>query len=255
MTTTSNKTKGIATFDLETTGVDTAKDRIVQIAVVLRKHDGTLIDEKQVMVNPTIPIPKEASDVHGITDQMVSACPTFNRIAKSLNAYMEGYDLSGYNIINYDIPLLVEEFLRAGVEPNFKDVLFLDVIDIYKHLNPRTLEACYNQYTGKTLVDAHEALADTRATIEAFDKMMETEESLKGLSIKELSELAEYRTEIVDYSGKFTRNEAGNICFNFGKSKGVEVTKNLGFLDWMLDKDFTEDTKNWARKLKAGEVE
>jgi DNA polymerase-3 subunit epsilon len=251
--TTSKQSKGIAFFDLETTGVDVAKDRIVQIAVVRKDNDGT-IEEKKVLVNPEIPIPKESTEVHGITDEMVKNAPRFKQIAKSLYDYIEGYDLSGYNILHFDLPLLVEELLRAGVEFSFDNVRYIDVMVIYKKLHPRDLSSCYNHYTGKILDGAHDALNDTRATADILDAMLQKEESISTLDNDGLDSMSRGDKPMVDFAGKFTRNEAGVICFNFGKHRGVPVTKELGFIDWMLGKDFTQDTLNWARKIKKGEV-
>lgn len=246
-------TKGAVFFDLETTGLDVSKDRIVQIAVV-KINLSNEREEKKVLVNPTIPIPKEASDVHGITDEMVKDKPTFKQVAKSFYDYIEGYDLYGYNIIGYDLPLLVEELLRAGVEYNFDNVRIVDVMSIYKKLHPRTLSACYNYYTGKILEGSHDALNDTRATVDAFMGMIQQEAELIDKSIEDLEEMSGVDNSRVDFAGKFVKNDAGVICFNFGKSKGLPVANDLGFLDWMLSKDFTQDTKNWALKIKRGEV-
>ena len=246
-------TKGAVFFDLETTGLDVSKDRIVQIAVV-KINLSNEREEKKVLVNPTIPIPKEASDVHGITDEMVNDKPTFKQVAKSFYEYIEGYDLYGYNIIGYDLPLLVEELLRAGVEYNFDNVRIVDVMSIYKKLHPRTLSACYNYYTGKILEGSHDALNDTRATVDAFMGMIEQEAELIDKSIEDLEEMSGVDNSRVDFAGKFVKNDAGVICFNFGKSKGLPVANDLGFLDWMLTKEFTQDTKNWALKIKRGQV-
>lgn len=246
-------TKGAIFFDLETTGLDVSKDRIVQIAVV-KINLANEREEKKVLVNPTIPIPKEASDVHGITDEMVANQPTFSQIAKSFYEYIEGYNLFGYNITGYDIPLLVEELIRAGIEYNFDDIKVVDVMSIYKKLHPRTLSACFNYYTGNVLENSHDALVDTKATVDAFMGMIEQEAELKDKSIDDLQEMSGVNKSRVDFAGKFIRNDAGVICFNFGKSKGSPVANDLRFIDWMLSKDFTQDTKNWALKIKRGEV-
>ena len=246
--------KGAVFFDLETTGLDVSKERIVQLAVVKINNISGEREEKKVLVNPTIPIPKEASDVHGITDEMVKDKPVFKQVAKSFYEYIEGYDLFGYNITGFDIPLLVEELIRAGVDYNFDNIKIVDVMSIYKKLQPRTLSACYNYYTGHILEGSHDALNDTRATVDAFMEMMEQETELQEKSIDELQEMSGVDKSRVDFARKFIKNDAGLICFNFGKSKGIPVSNDLGFLDWMLSKDFTQDTKNWALKIKRGEV-
>jgi len=245
--------KGIVFFDLETTGTDVATDRIVQIAVVKQNTDGSK-EEKKVLVNPEMPIPKEATEVHGITDEMVKDCPPFKKFAKSFMGYIKGYDLSGYNILGFDVPLLVEELHRAEIEPNFGDIQFLDIMNIYKKLHPRDLSSCYNHYTGKILEGAHDALNDTRATADILPAMIEKEEALHELSYDDLCTMSLRNENMVDYDGKFVRNEANVIVFNFGKHRGEPVINHMGFLDWMLTKTFTKDTLNWARKLKKGEA-
>lgn len=251
---TSRESKGISFFDLETTGTDVAKDRIVQIAVIRKDKDGT-VDKKSVLINPEMPIPKEATEIHGITDEMVKDAPTFKMVAKSfMNQYIDGYDISGYNILGFDIPVLVEELLRAEVDFSFEETVFIDVMNIYHMLNPRTLSACYLHYTGQELDGAHDALVDTEATVKILEAMLQKEEEVKGKSNIELSELSKKNENIVDFAGKFVRNEAGVICYNFSKEKGKPVSGNLGMLTWMEGKDFTMDTMNWVRKLKKGEV-
>lgn len=246
-----NCSKGAVFFDLETTGLDISKDRIVQIAVIKINLAGQR-EEKNVLINPTIPIPTEASDVHGITDEMIKDKPTFKQVAKSFYEFIKDCDLFGYNITGYDIPLLVEELLRAEVEFNFDNVKIVDVMRIYKKLHPRNLGACYNYYTGKILENSHDALHDTRATVDAFEEMLEQEAELNNVDIDALQEMSGVDSKQVDFSGKFVRNDAGVICYNFGKSRGKPVSSDLGFLDWMLSKDFTQDTKNWAEKIKRG---
>jgi len=244
---------GAIFFDLETTGLDIAKERIVSIAVVKIDPLG-IKTEKEVLVNPTIPIPKEASDVHGITDDMIKDKPTFKQIAKSFYEYIEGFDLYGYNIVHYDLPLLVEELLRAGVEFDFSKIKIVDVMKIYKKLQPRDLSSFYNYYTGKVLQNSHNALADTSATYDGFLEMMEQESELNSCEVDKLQEMSGVSDKQVDFAGKFIRNDANIICYNFGGSKGQTVSSNMKFLDWMLSKDFSQDTKNWAMKLKKGEV-
>ena len=246
-------TKPIVFFDLETTGISVATDRIVQIAIIKRNTNGEE-EEKTVMINPLMPIPKGASDVHGITDDMVKDSPTFKSISKSLYEFIKGCDFGGYNILGFDIPLLVEEFIRAGIEVDFNDSNYIDVMNIYKKLYPRTLSACYKQYTGVELENSHDAMVDTKATVEIFNKMLVVEKEVIPNDFIELCKFSMYSEHIVDFAGKFTRNEANLICYNFGKNKGKPVSTDLGMLDWIIQKDFTKDTKAWALKLKKGEV-
>jgi DNA polymerase-3 subunit epsilon len=245
--------KTIAFIDLETTGVDITKDRIVQIAVVKQTPDGKR-EKKCLLINPQIPIPKESTEVHKITDEMVKNSPKFEQIAKSMLQYIDGCIISGYNIMGFDIPLLVEELLRAKVEFSFDDTIFIDAMNIFKKLNPRNLSAFYQQYTGEVLEGAHDALVDTEATADGFYAMLTKEDELTKMDMEELSSFSMMNDNIVDFAGKFTRNDAGVICFNFGKHKSQPVSSEMGFLDWMLNKDFTQDTLNWANRIKRGEV-
>jgi len=240
-------------FDLETTGISVATDRIVQIAVI-KKHPLGKTEEKCVLVNPIIPIPKGASDVHGITNEMVKDKPEFKLIAKSLYEFIKDCDFGGYNILGFDIPLLVEEFIRAGIEVDFSECNYLDVMNIYKKLYPRNLSACYKQYTGKELENSHDAMVDTKATQEIYEQMLITENGNIPTSFDELCKFSMYSENIVDFASKFIRNDANIICYNFGKNKNKPVSSDLGLLDWIIQKDFTKDTKNWALKLKKGEV-
>jgi DNA polymerase-3 subunit epsilon len=243
----------IVIFDLETTGTNVAKDRIVQIAIEKRMVDGT-VERKKALINPNMPIPKEASEVHGVTDDMIKDKPIFSNVAKSLYEYIKDCDLSGFNILKFDLPLLVEEFLRAGVETSFEKVNYIDVFVLYSILYPRDLGTVYKFYTKKELDGAHDAMVDTTGTGEIMDAMFSNEEALKDLDAKQIHELCNRNGDMVDFAGKFTRNEAGIICFGFGKHIGQPVANELGFLGWMMDKDFTQDTLNWARKIQKGEV-
>lgn len=245
--------KPIIFLDFETTGVEITTDRICQIAII-KTIGGKKVEQKNILINPTIPIPKEATEVHGITDEMVADKPKFKQIAKSFYDYLHGCDLAGYNIVGFDIPLLVEELLRCDVEPDFSDARFIEIMYIYKKLYPRTLSECYKQYTGRELDGAHDALVDTSATIDIFNKMLQTEEELSGKTLDEISDFSFDKSKMVDFAGKFIRNDEGEICFNFGKDKDKPVKSNMGFLNWMLDKDFSQDTIKWAHKIKRNEV-
>lgn len=228
-------------FDLETTGTDVATDRIVQIAMLKRFANGDPEEIKDLMFNPTIPIPKEASDVHGITDEMVKDKPTFKAYAKKIWDYMDGADIGGYNSIRFDVPLLVEEMLRAGITPDFTGVDMIDGFVAYRKITPRDLSSAYKFLTGKELEGAHNAKADILATVEVIDKLREEDFEDDIFDVE----------EVVDYAGKFTRNEGGQVIYNFGKDKGKVVNRHDSFLGWMLKNQFTQDTKNWVRKLQS----
>lgn len=232
-------------FDLETTGTSITADRIVEISIIKIQPNG---DEevKTRRINPGIPIPAEATAVHGISDDDVKDCPTFAQIAKALYEWIEGCDLIGFNSNRFDIPMLAEEFLRAGIDPKFHERCMVDVQVIYHKMEPRTLSAGYKFYTGQTLEDAHSAEADTRATYEILQAQIERYGEELGDSMEQLSAVANYKRQ-VDYAGTLVYNEAGDILINIGKYKGQLVkdvlARDFGYYSWITKSDFTLDTK------------
>lgn len=234
----------IVFFDLETTGVDTARDRIVEISMVKIKPDGEEI-VKTRRINPQMHIPAEATEVHHITDDDVKDCPTFAQIAKSLAQFLEGCDFGGFNSNRFDLPLLVEEFLRAGVDVDFKRRRFVDVQNIFHKKEQRTLVAAYKFYCGKDLDDAHSAQADTMATYEVLKAQLDRYPDLSN----DIDALAEYssRGESADYAGRILYNDKGEEVFGFGKYRGCVVSKifasDPGYYAWMMDGDFPLYTK------------
>ncbi len=260
-----NLTKPLAFFDLETTGTDVAKDRIVEIAVIKVFPDGSR-DIKERRINPTIPIPKEASDVHGITDEDVKDSPTFKAVSRSLFDFLADCDLAGYNSNKFDVPLLAEEFLRAGLEFDVSNRNLIDVQNIFHKMERRTLSAAYRFYCDKKLVGAHGATADTEATLEILlaqmdryaDKEFEDDEGNVSVPIlNDMKHLHEYskRTDNVDLMGRIVYNEEGIEVFNFGKHKGVPVeqvlSKEPGYYNWMMDGDFPLYTKQVLQKIRV----
>ncbi len=243
-------------FDLETTGTNIVKDRIVEISY-LKIHPNGKKEIKTKRINPEIPIPAECTAIHGITDEDVKDCPAFRQIAKSLAEQIEGCDLAGFNSSRFDIPLLVEEFLRAGVDIDFSKRKLIDVQVIFHRKEPRTLEAAYKFYCGKTLEDAHSAEADTLATYEVLkaqlDKYGELENDMEKLA-NEFSAL----NNNVDFSGRIILNEHGVEVFNFGKHKGKAVAEVLktepSFYAWMMDSEFPLHTKQVLTKIKLREM-
>lgn len=240
------QSKPIVFFDLETTGVNTSQDKIVQIGAIKLKVNGTE-EVKNVLINPTIPIPAGATEVHGISDEDVKDKPKFNKIAKSFAGWLSGCDLAGYNSDNFDIPMLLEEFNRAGVEFPEEGTSFVDVIKIERLVNSHTLGSTYKRYMGKELEDAHDALADVRATLEIFRKQLVTNPDLP----KEAAEIDAYcqgEHKRVDYAGKLYEEE-GEVFWNFGKHRNELVSKTVRYAKWVLGTDFPEDTKRRIRKL------
>jgi len=239
-------------FDLETTGVDTSRDRIVEISLAKIMPDGEEIVRTR-RINPTIPIPAEASAIHHITDEDVKDCPTFRQIAKSLKSFMEGCDFGGFNSNRFDLPLLVEEFMRAGVDVNFRNRKYIDVQNIFHKKEERTLVAAYRFYCNKELGDAaHGAEADTIATYEVLKAQLDRYPDLEN----DVDFLSKYstRNETADFAGRIIFNDKGEEIFSFGKYKGRSVEKvfatDPSYYDWMMNGDFPQYTKKVITEIK-----
>jgi len=244
--------KPIAFFDLETTGVSVATDRIVEISIVKVFPDGN----REVFtkrVNPTIPISPEATAVHGITNEDVANEPTFSEIAREVSAFFTGCDMAGYNIMRFDLPMLVEEMLRAGAKhfprPGAR---FIDAMSIFHHYEKRDLTAALKFYCNKDLADAHSAEADTLATVDVLNAQID--KYGLGNDVAKLQEISMRGKEVVDYAGKFTRNEKGDIVFTFGKNKGKRVVDDPSYVKWMCKSEFTRDTKEKGMRILNGEI-
>ncbi len=238
-------------FDLETTGIDISRDRIVEISLVKVLVNGDK-EVKTRRVNPEMPIPAEASAIHGIYDDDVKDAPTFRSIAKSLANYMEGCDLAGFNSNKFDIPLLVEEFIRAGVDVDFKKRRFVDVQNIFHMKERRTLEAAYKFYCDKELENAHSAEADVLATHEVLEAQLDRYDDLVN-DIQFLSEFSA-RDNWADYAGRIAYNDKGEEVFSFGKHKGRSVAevfeKEPSYYNWMMDGDFPGYTKKVITEIR-----
>jgi DNA polymerase-3 subunit epsilon len=237
-------------FDIESTGLDISTDRIVEISMVKVMPDGSR-QVKTRRVNPTIPIPAAAQAVHGISDEDVKDCPTFAQLAKSMYQWMEGCDIAGYNSISFDVPLLAEEFMRAGIEPDFHDRDMVDVQVIFYKKEPRTLSGAYKFYCDKNLEDAHTAEADTMATLEVLEAQLDRYPDLEN-DVDFLSKFTK-RSNMLDYAGRIVLDENGTPVFNFGKHKGKPVKEVLAvepsYYSWIQNGDFTQDTKNVLTKI------
>jgi DNA polymerase-3 subunit epsilon len=241
----------IVFFDLETTGIDVSRDRIVELSLVKVLVNGDR-EVKTRRLNPEMHIPAEASAIHGIFDEDVADCPPFRAIAKSLAKYLEGCDLGGYNSNKFDIPVLVEEFIRAGVDVDFKKRRFVDVQNIFHKKERRTLEAAYKFYCDKELENAHSAEADVVATYEVLEAQLDRYPDLDN----DVAFLAEYssRDRSVDYAGRIVYDDKGVEVFAFGKHKGrsvVEVfAKEPSYYSWMMDGDFPGYTKKVITEIR-----
>ncbi|HAL95464.1 MAG: 3'-5' exonuclease [Chitinophagaceae bacterium] len=237
-------TKPLAFIDLETTGVNLGTDRIIEIAIVKVLTDGNR-SVKRKLINPGISIPKASSDVHGITDEMVKDAPFFKQVAQELKQFLDGCDLAGYNSNRFDIPLLVEEFLRAEVEFEMKGRKMLDVQQIFYKMEPRTLSAAYQFYCQKSLENAHSAEVDATATLEILSSQVERYPALGNTVDSILKSVGE--EQIIDFARRFVW-ENGVEVFNFGKFKGKPVAEVLRsepqYYDWMMKGDFPQHTKN-----------
>ncbi|MFM7566295.1 MAG: exonuclease domain-containing protein [Flavobacteriales bacterium] len=242
--------KPLCFFDLETTGTQITKDRIVQLAIVKLNPDGTK-EDRNFMVNPEITIPDEISAIHGITDEMVKDKPKLTEVAEDIIAFFDHSDLAGYNSNKFDIPFLVEEFLRINKPFPMEGRHFIDVQNIFHKMEQRTLAAAYTFYCGQTMENAHDALYDTQVTLDVFLAQLERYESLSN-EVKELAEFSKNSAHgSVDFAGRLAKNEKQEIIYNFGKHKGKTIEKVLtlepGYYGWMLEADFPNETKQKLR--------
>lgn len=243
--------KPIVFFDLETTGLTIGKDRIVELCYIRLETNGCERAET-LRFNPQMPIPKEASDIHGITNEDVKDCPTFAEKAAELAKTFEDCDLAGYNSNRFDVPMLVEEFATCGIDIHINEKRLVDVQNIFHKMEQRTLVAAYKFYCGKNLENAHSALADTRATLEVLEAQLDRyPETLKN----DVSFLADF-TQVskgVDLACRFVYDEKGVEIVNFGKYKGQPLKdvlrKDPNYKNWMLQGDFTQNTKQTLERL------
>jgi DNA polymerase III subunit epsilon len=235
--------KPIAIIDLETTGTNLGTDRIVEIAIVKIAKDGARTIKRK-LINPEMPIPAGAADIHGITDEMVKDAPTFRQVANELKQFLDNCDLGGYNSNRFDIPLLVEEFLRTGLEIDMNSRKLIDVQRIFHMMEQRTLGAAYKFYCGKTLEGAHSAEVDAVATWEVLEAQLERYPQLGDNVDSILKFIGD--EQIVDFARRFIMNN-GTEIFNFGKHKGKTVVEVLKaepqYYDWMMKGDFPLHTK------------
>ncbi|MFI3281363.1 MAG: 3'-5' exonuclease [Rikenellaceae bacterium] len=246
-----NLKRPIVFFDLETTGVDTSKDRIVEISMVKVMPDGEEIIKTR-KINPQMPIPPSSTAIHGITDEDVKDCPAFSQIARSLEQFIAGCDFGGFNSNRFDLPVLVEEFMRAGVDIDFKRSKFIDVQNIFHKMEQRTLVAAYKFYCQKDLTNAHSAEADTLATYEVLKSQLDRYNDLEN----DIDFLAKFSThsESADFAGRIIYNEHGVEVFSFGKYRGVSVEevfqREPSYYSWMMNGDFPLYTKKVITEIR-----
>ncbi len=239
-------------FDLETTGTNISSDRIVEICY-LKVYPNGNEEAKTLRINPGMHIPEASTAIHGIHDEDVADCPTFKEVAKDIAKDLEGADIAGFNSNRFDVPVLVEEFLRAGIDIDLTRRKFIDVQVIFHKMEQRTLSAAYKFYCGKNLEDAHTAEADTRATYEVLKAQLDRYPDVLTNDINFLSEYSSFSRN-VDFAGRIVYDEQNVEVFNFGKYKGQPVAEILqrdpGYYGWMLNGDFTLNTKNVLTKIR-----
>jgi DNA polymerase-3 subunit epsilon len=248
--------KPLIFFDLETTGININKDRIVEISLLKICPDGKE-ESRTRRINPEMPIPPESTKVHGITDEDVKDCPTFKMIAKSLAELIRDCDLAGFNSNRFDIPLLAEEFLRAEVNIDLTARRFVDVQTIFHKMEQRTLTAAYKFYCNMELDHAHSAESDTKATYEVLKAQLERYPNDLQNDIKFLSEFSSFKDN-VDFAGRMIYSETGEEVFNFGKYKGEPVknvlAKDPGYYSWIMNGDFALNTKQKLTEIRTREI-
>lgn len=241
----------ICFFDLETTGVNISKDRIVEISILKVFPNGTE-ERKTWLVNPEMQIPKEVIAIHGITNEKVANEPTFTSLAKEINNMIKDSDLGGFNSNRFDIPLLAEEMLRADIDFDMKNRVSVDVQTIFHKMEQRTLVAAYKFYCDKNLEDAHSAEADTNATFEVLKAQLEKYSELEN-DTKFLAQFSSHK-KFADFAGFIIYNKDGEECFSFGKHKNKRVLdvleKEPGYFGWLLNADFPLYTKKVLTAIK-----
>ena len=235
----------IVFFDLETTSVEISTARVVQIACIKINMDGST-EEKKMFINPSIPIPAEAIEVHGITNDMVKDAPFFSQIAKGLYSFFKDCDIAGYNSDAYDVPLLCEEFGRLSITFLDWDYNLVDVLKYERLLKPNKLADVYKRYTGKELEGSHDAMNDVKATFEIlFHQIGDNEE----ITPEEIDEFCQGNRKRFDVAGKTYLNEEGIVFWSFGKNMNKPVLDDKGYLEWVLKNDFPSETKFKLRQL------
>lgn len=253
----------ICFFDLESTGINITRDRIIEIAVIKVMPNGE-VHRKNNLLNPGMPIPPESSVFHGIYDEDVKDKPSFKEVARDYAKFMEGADLSGFSILKMDVPMLVEEFLRAGVDFDYSRKKIIDAQKIFHLMEKRTLSAAYRFYMSRELQESHTAEADAEASMDVLIAQVEkyNGQDVTDISGKKVGEIRNdmevlsklIAADMVDLAGRMIQNDKGEEIFNFGKHKGKKVTavfkEEPAYYDWMMNGDFPQDTKRKLTEIK-----
>lgn len=261
-----NLDKDLCVFDIESTGSDVVNDRIIQIAFIKYPKEGGAPIEKMYMVKPNHPIKPDATRVHGLTNEMLKDSPTFKELALEIQDFIGDADLAGYNSNRFDVPLLIEEFARVGLDFDMTGRRLIDALLIFYKMEPRTLKAALKFYCNKELKEAHDALADTRATadvilgqIKYYDGVdyVDNDDNVTPAPISnDIQAIHDFVNDgkRVDFMGRFVRDREGNIIFNFGKNKGELAHRHPNMLNWIISKDFPLQVKNIAKAILKGEL-
>lgn len=240
-------TRSIVCFDVESTGVDPATDRIITLDLTWIGVDGLKV-VKRWLVKPPFPIPPESTKIHGITDEMVAMAPAFEEVAEEIRGFMMNVDLLGFNLLNFDIPILWEEFYRAGIVWDLKGVSVIDAGNIFKKKEERTLTAAVKFYCGRVHDSAHNGAGDVAETIAVLEGQLARYPDLASADVATLATFSAFDKR-VDLAGKIVLNEAGVAVYNFGKAKGVPVVDDPGFGRWILNNSFSENTKQAVNRI------
>ena len=247
-----NLERPLVFFDLETTGLNPKTDRIIEICVIKDHPDGVK-EVKTKRVNPTIPISAESTEITGISDEDVKDCPTFKQFAKGIHDFILDCDISGYNVLRFDIPMLLEEFKRVGIEYSMKDVQVVDVQRIYHKMEPRTLEAALKFYCNEDLSGAHAAENDVEATIKVLEGQLEKYSDL-GTTVTDIAKFCK-DDRWVDIAGRL-HWKGGEVAIGFGRKQGSllkhMINEDRSYVDWILRGEFPEDTKEIIRDAIKG---
>lgn len=254
-------------FDIEATGLNVLKDRIIQIALIKYHADGRPVEELEMLLDPTIEISPDSIKVHGITAAMIEGKATFNDVADELYAFIGDADLAGYNSDRFDIPMLLEEFARVGYDLDLSMRRCLDVQKVFYKMEPRTLRAAYKVFCDQELTNAHDAMADVKATVDVFKGQLDRYDGVEYIDgdgfnhgtpiVNDIGKIVEFTTSgnSVDVTNRLKYNADGEIVFNFGKHIGKRVldviTKDKQYYNWILDKDFSVQVKQTLRRLMA----
>lgn len=259
-----NLEKDLCFFDIESTGLSVAKDRIIQLAIIKVYADGRESVERCRLINPEMSIPSDSIAIHGITDEMVENQPTFKQVSRGLYDFIGDADLAGFNSNRFDVPMLMEEFERAGIHFDMTNRKALDMWRVFQRMEPRNLNSAYKFYCGKKLDNAHNALIDVRATLEVFKSQLdvydgvdleEGDETIKTPIVNDMNKINDFCAfgDRVDFMGRIVYDEEGAPVFNFGKyqnkSVGETLSSNPGYYTWIMEGDFPTDTKRTVTRI------